>query len=71
MVQYRLEVHSLRLFRLQLLVAGSSNKAIAAQLQISEHTVKTHMSRIFSKLGVQSRAEAVSVALQRKLVQHS
>ncbi len=54
---------------LQLLVAGSSNKAIAAQLQISEHTVKTHMSRIFGKLGVQSRAEAVAVALQRKLVQ--
>jgi DNA-binding NarL/FixJ family response regulator len=54
---------------LQLLVAGSSNKAIAAQLQISEHTVKTHMSRIFGKLGVQSRAEAVAVALQRRLVQ--
>lgn len=53
---------------LRLLVAGSSNKAIAAQLGLSENTVKTHLSHIFDKLGVQSRAEAVAVALQRGLV---
>ena len=53
---------------LRLLVAGASNKTIAAQLSLSENTIKTHISRIFAKLGVQSRAEAVAVALQRGLV---
>lgn len=53
---------------LRLLVGGSSNKAIAAKLSLSENTVKTHLSHIFDKLGVQSRAEAVAVALQRGLV---
>jgi DNA-binding NarL/FixJ family response regulator len=53
---------------LRLLVAGASNKAIAAKLSLSENTIKTHISRIFDKLGVQSRAEAVAAALQRGLV---
>ncbi len=53
---------------LRLLVAGASNRGIAARLQLSENTVKTHVSRIFDKLGVQSRAEAVAVALLRGLV---
>jgi DNA-binding NarL/FixJ family response regulator len=53
---------------LRRLVAGASNKAIAVQLNLSENTVKSHISHIFSKLGVQSRAEAVGVALQRGLV---
>jgi DNA-binding NarL/FixJ family response regulator len=53
---------------LRLLVAGSSNKTIASQLSLSENTVKSHISHIFGKLGVQSRAEAVAVALQRGLV---
>ena len=53
---------------LRLLVAGASNKAIAAQLNLSENTIKTHLSHIFSKLRVQSRAEAVAAALQRGLV---
>jgi DNA-binding NarL/FixJ family response regulator len=53
---------------LRLLVAGASNKAIAAQLNLSENTIKTHLSHIFGKLRVQSRAEAVAAALQRGLV---
>lgn len=53
---------------LRLLVQGASNKAIAAQLNLSENTVKSHISHIFTKLDVQSRAEAVAVALQRGLV---
>lgn len=53
---------------LRLLVAGASNKTIAAQLHLSENTIKTHISRIFGKLGVQSRAEAVAAALQRGVV---
>lgn len=53
---------------LRLLVEGASNKAIAGRLGLSENTIKTHISRIFAKLNVQSRAEAVTVALQRGLV---
>lgn len=53
---------------LKLLVAGASNKMIAAQLNVSENTIKSHLSHIFSKLQVQSRAEAVAVALQRGIV---
>jgi len=53
---------------LRLLVAGASNKTIAARLTLSENTVKSHLSHIFGKLGVQSRAEAVAVALQRGMV---
>ena len=53
----------------RLLVSGASNKAIATKLNLSENTVKSHLSHIFDKLDVQSRAEAVSVALQRCLVE--
>ena len=54
---------------LRMLVAGSSNKAIAAQLTLSENTIKYHVGNILSKLGVQSRGEAIAVALQRGLVE--
>jgi DNA-binding NarL/FixJ family response regulator len=53
---------------LRLLPSGSSNKTIAAHLGLSENTVKSHISHLFSKLGVQSRAEAVSAAMQRGLL---
>jgi DNA-binding NarL/FixJ family response regulator len=53
---------------LRLLVKGDSNKSIASRLMLSENTVKSHISHIFGKLGVQSRAEAVAVALQRGIV---
>jgi DNA-binding NarL/FixJ family response regulator len=53
---------------LQHMVRGESNRAIAFVLNVSENTVKTHVSHIFAKLHVQSRAEAVAVALQRGLV---
>ena len=64
----REELSSRELEVLRLLVAGASNRQVAQQLQLSENTIKTHISRIFAKLGVQSRAEAVAVALQRGLV---
>ncbi len=54
---------------LRLLVEGASNKGIAQRLTLSENTVKAHISHIFDKLGVQSRAEAVAAALQRGIVQ--
>jgi DNA-binding NarL/FixJ family response regulator len=41
------------------LAQGLSNKQIARQLQISEHTVKFHISSVYAKLGVSSRTEAV------------
>ena len=44
---------------LQLAAEGLANKEIALQLQISEHTVKYHLSSLYSKLGVSSRTEAV------------
>jgi DNA-binding NarL/FixJ family response regulator len=53
---------------LRLLVKGSRNKEIAAQLYITERTVKFHTSIIFQKLGVTNRSEAITAALQRRLV---
>jgi NarL family two-component system response regulator LiaR len=53
---------------LALLVKGMSNPEIAAHLVISRSTVKVHISSILSKLGVASRGEAISLAIQNKLV---
>ena len=47
---------------------GRSNKQIAAELRISETTVKTHLEHIFGKLGVTDRTAAVTVAMQRGLL---
>jgi DNA-binding NarL/FixJ family response regulator len=53
---------------LQHLAEGLPNKAIARRLDISEHTVKFHVNAIMSKLGVQSRTEAVVRATQLGLI---
>jgi len=53
---------------LRLLAQGRANKEIAAQLVISERTVKFHVSSILSKLGAGNRTEAVKLAVQRGLV---
>lgn len=50
------------------LVLGHSNKEIAHALQIAEDTVKTHVRHILVKLDVQSRTQAILVALRLKLV---
>jgi DNA-binding NarL/FixJ family response regulator len=52
----------------EMIVAGSNNKMIADQLFISENTVKSHLKNIFGKLGVNDRAQVVSVALKRGFV---
>lgn len=53
---------------LDLLAEGLSNKLIAHRLNISEHTVKTHVASIFGKLDASSRTEAVSQAIRRGLI---
>ncbi len=53
---------------LRLLAQGQSNKEIAATLTIGEKTVKTHVSNILSKLGVQSRTQAALYAVRIGLV---
>lgn len=54
---------------LRLLVGGRRNRAIASELAITEGTVKLHVSSILNKLGAADRTEAVTVALQRGIVQ--
>ncbi len=53
---------------LQMLAGGLGNKEIAAQLSISEHTVKFHVTSILGKLAATSRTEAVSIGIRRGLV---
>jgi NarL family two-component system response regulator LiaR len=54
---------------LSFLAAGLTNNEIAANLTVSQATVKTHLNHIFSKLGVTNRVEAVTLALQHHLVE--
>lgn len=53
---------------LQLAAQGFTNKAIAAQLGISDRTVQGHLASIFQKLGAQSRTDAVMAGLRLGLV---
>ena len=53
---------------LALLAQGAANKEIALQLDISERTVKAHVTGIFNKLGANSRAEAVAIAMRSGLL---
>jgi DNA-binding NarL/FixJ family response regulator len=53
---------------LQLLARGLPNKQIASGLGISEHTVKFHISSLYSKMGAASRTEAVHLGLRRGLI---
>jgi DNA-binding CsgD family transcriptional regulator len=53
---------------LRLVATGKTNKAIAAELSLSEKTVDRHVSNIFTKLDVPSRAAATAYAYRQKLV---
>ena len=53
---------------LRIVAEGLPNKAVAARLGISDHTVKFHINAIFTKLGAQSRTEAVTRATRRGLL---
>lgn len=53
---------------LGMLADGLANKEIAARLNISSHTVKSHVQSLFAKLGADTRAEAVAVGVRRGLI---
>lgn len=53
---------------LQILAQGLPNKQIALALNISEHTVKFHISSIYAKLGAANRAEAIRQGVRRGLI---
>jgi DNA-binding CsgD family transcriptional regulator len=53
---------------LQLIADGLSNKQIAARLWLSVETVKSHVCAVHAKLGAESRAHAVAIALRQGLL---
>ena len=54
---------------LRLIAAGNANKEIAAQLSITEETVKSHVTNILAKLSANDRTHAVTIALKRGIIQ--
>lgn len=53
---------------LEMLAAGHANKVIARRLDISPNTVKTHVARLFEKLEVASRTQAISKARELEIL---
>jgi NarL family two-component system response regulator LiaR len=53
---------------LEMIAAGLSNKEIAERSHVSENTVKTHSSRVFSKLGARRRTQAVQLGKELRLI---
>ncbi|CAB4964292.1 unannotated protein [freshwater metagenome] len=53
---------------LELLSRGLGNKEIARELFVSEATVKSHLSHVYTKLGVDTRAGAVATAIERRII---
>ena len=54
---------------LQSVAAGNANKLVAAELGISEETVKAHMKNILAKLGARDRTHAVTIAIKRGIIE--
>ncbi|UPK75574.1 response regulator transcription factor [Nocardioidaceae bacterium SCSIO 66511] len=52
----------------ELLARGLANKELAKRLLVSEATVKSHLSHIYGKLGVDTRAGAVAAAIERRII---
>ena len=63
------ELSSREIDVLHLVGSGNANKQIADKLAIGETTVKNHISNILSKLGANDRAHAVTIALQRGIIE--
>ena len=53
---------------LRLIARGNANKEIAAQLSITEETVKSHVTNILAKLGANDRTHAVTIGLRRGII---
>lgn len=53
---------------LELLSSGRGNKEMARELLVSEATVKSHLSHIYTKLGVDTRSGAVAAAIERRII---
>lgn len=53
---------------LELLARGMANREMAKRLLVSEATVKSHLSHIYTKLGVETRAGAVAAAIERRII---
>ena len=53
---------------LELIAQGLSNKEIAERAFVSENTVKTHLSRVFDKLGARRRTQAVQLGKELRLI---
>jgi DNA-binding NarL/FixJ family response regulator len=53
---------------LRLVAAGRTNRQVAAELVLSEHTVARHLQNTFGKIGVSSRAAAAAYAVEHGLV---
>ncbi|WP_255566691.1 response regulator transcription factor [Iamia sp. SCSIO 61187] len=53
---------------LHLVAEGLTNQAIAAELVLSVHTVRTHVQTILTKLGAHSKLEAAAVAKRRRIL---
>jgi DNA-binding NarL/FixJ family response regulator len=52
---------------LRLIAAGRTNKEIAARLVLSERTIARHITNLYAKIDVRSKAEAAAYAIQRSL----
>jgi DNA-binding NarL/FixJ family response regulator len=53
---------------LECLADGQSNKVVATTLAITEDTVKSHLKKLYDKLGATDRAHAVAIALRQQLI---
>ena len=53
---------------LQELAAGRSNKEIARRLEVSPNTVKTHLARLYEKLGAERRTDAINRARELRII---
>ncbi len=53
---------------LELLARGLGNREMARELLVSEATVKSHLSHVYTKLGVDTRAGAVAAAIERRII---
>ncbi|MEG0858133.1 MAG: LuxR C-terminal-related transcriptional regulator [Pseudomonas sp.] len=67
-VETDLQLTTRELQVIRLLAAGNRNRAIAEQMHLSEHTIKTHLRNISAKLGAQGRTEAIAIARARGLL---